>query len=174
MQSIKAYKEIGSRIYIIESDGSVSARTVTLIVDSFIKATGRKPLVIVDYMQILAPVSEHLTDKQAADCTVKELYNLRRFYDLPVIAISSFSRSNYDTPASMSAFKESGGIEYGADYLIGLQFEGVGSKDFDVNTAKKSMPRKMELLILKQRLGPVCVPIKLNYYPAYNLFAENT
>lgn len=172
-EAMKQYSKYADRVIISETNGGVSARTVSDTVARFIKATGRKPLVIVDYLQILAPLNDRMTDKQAADATIKELFNLRRTYDLPLIAISSYSRSSYDTPATMSAFKESGGIEYGADYLIGLQFEGVGSQNFDANNAKKNDPRKMELLILKQRLGPVCVPIKISYYAAFNLLIEN-
>lgn len=168
--AIKRYAPYSKGIIIYECDRSFSAKDVSDKVAEYIKATGRKPLVIVDYMQILGSLSDRMTDKQAADATVKELYSIRRTYDLPLIAISSYSRSNYDTPASMAAFKESGGIEYGADYLIGLQLEGVGTQNFDVNAAKRSDPRKMELVILKQRMGEVCEPIKLSYYAAYNLF----
>ncbi|SDB24872.1 replicative DNA helicase [Ruminococcaceae bacterium FB2012] len=169
-EAVRDYVPYSKKTIIYQCGRSFSAKDIYDKVEWYIKATGRKPLVIVDYMQILKSLSERMTDKQAADATVKELCNLRRDFSLPVIAISSFSRSGYEEPAKMSSYKESGGIEYSADYLIALQLEGVGTSGFDASASKKAVPRKLELVILKQRMGEVGEPIKLSYYSAYNLF----
>ncbi|MEK1365094.1 hypothetical protein HCY77_09385 [Limosilactobacillus fermentum] len=93
-------------------------------------------------------------------------------YHMPVIVISSFNRLNYNSPVSMEAFKESGDIEYSTDVLIGLQFSGVGQKDFDVNEAKKQTPREVEAVILKNRNGATGDTLHYAYYSMFNKFLD--
>lgn len=76
-------------------------------------------------MQILAPCNEIASDKQNKDNAVLELRRISRDYKTPIIAISSFNRDNYNSVASMTAFKESGIIEYSSDVLIALQPQGM-------------------------------------------------
>ena len=127
---------------------------------------------IIDYLQILAPYDMKASDKQNTDKAVLELKRLSRDYKIPVIGISSLNRQNYNAPISMEAFKESGAIEYSSDVLIGLQLKGVGSKDFDVNTAKKKHPREVEVVILKNRNGSTGDRVDYEYYSMFNYFRE--
>ena len=127
---------------------------------------------VVDYVQILAPHSERATDKQNMDKAVLELKRLSRDYKTPVIAISSLNRANYNTAISMEALKETGGLEYSSDVLIGLQLKGAGEKNFDVNEAKKKTPREIELVILKNRNGRTGDKLEYKYYPMFNYFKE--
>ena len=106
------------------------------------------------------------------DKGVLELKRISRDFKTPVIGISSLNRANYSTPISMEALKETGGLEYGSDIVIGLQLKGTGSKNFDVNEAKKKNPREIELVILKNRNGSTGDKITFNYYPLFNYFEE--
>ena len=72
----------------------------------------------------------------------------------------------------MEAFKESGGLEYGSDVLIGLQLQGVGNDSFDVNAAKQKNPRDIELVILKNRNGKTGAKLEYFYNAMYNYFEE--
>ena len=72
----------------------------------------------------------------------------------------------------MEAFKESGDIEYSTDVLIGLQFSGVGQKDFDINEAKKQTPREVEAVILKNRNGATGDTLHYAYYSMFNKFLD--
>ena len=72
----------------------------------------------------------------------------------------------------MEAFKESGALEYSSDVLMGLQLEGVGSENFDVNEAKSKDPREVELVILKNRNGATGEKLSFKYYPRFNYFKE--
>ena len=73
----------------------------------------------------------------------------------------------------MDAFKESGSIEYGADVLVGLQFEGAGENNFDMAAARSRSPRHIELCILKNRNGRIPPrPLEFKYYPQFNCFEE--
>ena len=118
------------------------------------------------------PHSEKATDKANIDYTVLSLKRLSRDYKIPVIAISSFNRVSYGNEVSMQAFKESGSIEYSCDVLMGLQLQGVGSSDFDVNIAKRQEPRKIEAVILKNRNGKTGDMIGYEYYAMFNYFSE--
>lgn len=102
--------------------------------------TGKTPLVIVDYLQIVAPYNERATDKQNMDKAVLELKRISRDFKLPVIAVSSLNRMSYGQRISMEAFKESGAIEYSSDVLIGLQLRGAGEAAFDRRRRKRKIP----------------------------------
>ena len=150
--------------------------------------TGHSPVVIVDYIQILKSPDPHLTDKQKTDENVTELKRISRDYNTPIVGISSFNRDNYKEPVSMSAFKESGAIEYTSDVLIGLQFAGMDYQEDDTNEKARNK-RIRELFkenevramhgasipihckILKNRSGGKgsCV---FDYFPMFNLYVE--
>ena len=166
------YQSISKNIYIREGMGNVGVDTIVEQVKEHIRKGNKPPVVIVDYLQILMPHSEKATDKANIDYTVLSLKRLSRDYKIPVIAISSFNRVSYGNEVSMQAFKESGSIEYSCDVLMGLQLQGVGSSDFDVNIAKRQEPRKIEAVILKNRNGKTGDTIGYEYYAMFNYFSE--
>ena len=170
--SIRAYGEYAGNIYISEGIGDIGAAQVRKTVRKHILFTGKRPVVVIDYLQILAPHNERMTDKQNTDKAVMELKRISRDYKIPVLAISSFNRANYKEAVTMEAFKESGAVEYSSDILIGLQLAGAGKKDFDANTEKKKNPRTVELVILKNRNGATGDKIPYEYYPLFNYFKE--
>lgn len=170
--AIVAYSQYAEHIYISEGIGDIGAEQIRETVKQHTLFTGKTPVVIIDYLQILAPYSERATDKQNTDKAVMELKRISRDYKTPVIGISSFNRANYSVGVTMEAFKESGAIEYSSDVLIGLQLKGAGKKDFDANEAKKKNPREIELVILKNRNGSTGDKLGYRYYPLFNYFEE--
>ena len=170
--AIVAYSQYAGHIYISEGIGNIGAEQIRETVKQHTLFTGNTPVVIIDYLQILAPYSERATDKQNTDKAVMELKRISRDYKTPVIGISSFNRANYSVSVTMEAFKESGAIEYSSDVLIGLQLKGMGEKDFDANEAKKKSPREIELVILKNRNGSTGDKLGFKYYPLFNYFEE--
>lgn len=170
--AIVAYSQYAEHIYISEGIGDIGAEQIRDTVKQHTLFTGNTPVVIIDYLQILAPYSERATDKQNTDKAVMELKRISRDFKTPVIGISSFNRANYSVAVTMEAFKESGAIEYSSDVLIGLQLKGAGKKDFDANEAKKKSPREIELIILKNRNGSTGDKLGFRYYPLFNYFEE--
>lgn len=170
--AVKAYSGYAGHIFIAEGVGDIGAEQIREAVARHIHLTGRKPLIVVDYLQILAPYSDHATDKQNTDKAVLELKRISRDYKTAVIAISSLNRMSYKDAISMEAFKESGAIEYSADCLIGLQLKGAGRDKFDATEEKKKDPRTIELVILKNRNAAVGGRATLAYYPRFNFFEE--
>jgi len=171
-EAVETYAKYSKRLFIIEGVGSVGSKEIREAIERHIKLTGNKPVVIIDYLQIIAPYSERATDKQNTDKSVLELKRISRDYKLSIIGISSFNRESYTSAVSMAAFKESGAIEYSSDVLIGLQLKGSGAKDFNVDEAKQKTPREIELKILKNRNGATGSTIDFKYYPMFNHFTE--
>lgn len=166
------YARGAGSLYIREGIADIGAEEVRAAVREHREATGRTPVVVVDYLQILRPAELRATDKQNTDKAVVELKRISRDFDIPVIAVSSFNRENYRSSVSMEAFKESGAVEYSSDVLLGMQLAGSGSRDFDLNQAKSREPRQIELVILKNRNGIPYAKIGYRYHAKFNFFEE--
>lgn len=158
-------------MYIIEgamAESGIGAEEVRRAVSTHIELTGRKPVVVLDYLQLLKPYNDRATDKQIADRNVLTLKRICTRYGVPVIAISSLSRQGYKGGVQMENFKDSGGIEYTADALLGLQFpEGV-----DIEEGKKRNPRDIQIAVLKNRNGETGRVLSFRYFPMFNLYVE--
>lgn len=168
--AIKAYEEYAHHVFITEGVGDIGVNEIRATIEKHKRITGNTPVVVVDYLQIIAPYNDRATDKQNTDKAVLELKRISRDYKTPVIGVSSLNRASYNEPVSMAAFKETGAIEYSADVLIGLQLAGVGGNGFDVNAAKAREPRQIELVVLKNRNGPTGGTVAFEYYPKFNYF----
>lgn len=171
-QAEACYGDYAGHLWFREGDHETGLDFIRREVSRHIAETGTPPVVLVDYLQIIAPVDVHFTDKQNLDRTVCALKKLSRAHGLTILAISSFNRENYNTEATMAAFKESGGIDYSADVLLGLQARGAGSRAFNLDEEKRKDPRELELKILKNRSGALGEPIPFRYYPAFSCFEE--
>lgn len=172
-RSAQAYGEgAGTRLFYFEGVSSMDAAGICELTRRHIRMRGTRPVVIVDYLQILKPADGRATDKQNTDRAVVELKRLSRDCDLPILVISSFNRENYKNAVSMEAFKESGAVEYSSDVLLGLQYTGMGEREFDINKARSKAAREVELVILKNRNGVAYAKIPFRYEAPYSSFKE--
>ena len=132
------------------------------------KTHKRAPVIFIDYLQLLKAQSQYDSDKQAVDRNVSSLRQMARDLNTPIFAISTLNRASYSGVVDMSAFKESGAIEYGADVLLGLQpaklaneTDGLDEKKAKklskkVYRAFKAEPiRQCALTLLKNRGGAI-------------------
>ena len=178
-KAIAQYKEYAQHIYIHEGVGDIGVEKVREVVQQHINITGSKPVVIIDYLQILAPYDMRSTDKQNTDKAVLELKRLSRDNKLTVLGISSFNRDSYKAggginqgKVSMTDYKESGALEYSADVLMGLEFASAGTKEYDERTEKKKDPRQIRLVVLKNRNGKAWESCSFDYFPLFNYYSE--
>ena len=176
------YAGFEGNIIFYEGIGDIGADQIKQAVAEHKKLTGRTPLVFIDYLQILAPYDMRASDKQNTDKAVLELKRLSRDYKTPVVAISSFNRDNYTSEVNMTAFKESGAIEYGSDVLLALQPQGMKpgytkteQKDNAalVKKCKASEQRSIEAVILKNRNGRTGGKVGFDYYSLFNCFKQD-
>lgn len=79
----------------------------------------KSPVVVVDYLQILPAAND--AKRESLDDSLRRLKNFQRESNSTIILISSFNRANYWQPVSFESFKETGGIEYSADCVLGLE-----------------------------------------------------
>lgn len=178
-------KNIGENLYIKEGVGDIGVSEIEQDIKDFINYKEAKPVIIIDYIQLLSDPHEKksVTEKQIVDKNVLELKRLSRKYEIVVWGISSFNRASYREKLDLSAFKESGAIEYGADVLMGLNFTDLES-ELEVEKTKDKVElyagegegnenhREITLCIMKNRKGKAFQRIKYNYYPIYNYFKE--
>ena len=185
--AIERYNDYAGNIRIFEGVADISVAEIEEKVRNHIKLTGRKPVIMIDYIQILAASDKHMTDKQKTDENVTALKRLSRDLDIPVLGISSFNRDNYREPVSMASFKESGAVEYSSDVLIGLQYNGMDYRKGEKEAARNARIRELmeaqpiiakggeaqdiQLKVLKNRNGSKGSTY-FNYYPMFNYYAE--
>lgn len=183
----KYFSEVAPNMYITEGIGNIGVNEIRGKLERFLRYSGKPPVIVIDYAQILSPFNERATDKQNVDKNVLELKRISRDFEIPILAISSFNRENYNEPVSMASFKESGAIEYSSDVLIGLQYKGFDYEDKEkeadhkkrVHTilkntneaAKKGEAVEVQYRILKNRNGRKGT-IELSFYPTFNYFCE--
>lgn len=187
-KAVGTYSGYAGNLYISEGLGDIGINEVRETLNRFMRFNeGTPPVIVIDYIQILAPVSEKLTDKQAVDKNVLELKRISRDFQIPVFGISSFNRENYTEPVNLASFKESGAVEYSSDVLIGLQYAGWDYLEkekegdhkrrvraqYDIISAdsKKGMPIEVDCKILKNRNGTKD-KFKLRFHPMFNFFEE--
>ena len=130
IEALKATKKIAGNTRIFVGENDVDVDKVREVVDIHIRATNKRPFVILDYLQILQASDEaKTTDKRLlTDYDVTRLKVLSRDFHIPVLVISAFNRTGYLEPVSMGSFRESSGIEYSSDILLAMQYQGMDYK----------------------------------------------
>lgn len=106
-------------------------------------------LLVVDYLQLMdAPSTE--SRQQEISRISRGLKSLAMELEIPIIAVSQLNRAvemREEKKPRMSDLRESGSIEQDADLVLLLHREGYYNKDKN--------PRDAELIIAKQRNGPI-------------------
>lgn len=188
LDAAQAYKTaVADRLSIIEGNFACDISFIGDYIRRYVQRTGTRPVVFIDYLQILQPADDgrRQTTKETIDTTVTELKRISRELDLTVIVISSVNRANYLTPIDFESLKESGGIEFTADVIWGLQLQCLNDPLFagdskikekrdKVKEAKAADPRKIELSCLKNRYGIANYSCYFDYFPASDLFTETS
>ena len=204
IEALEATKKIAGNTRIFVGENDIDVDKVRETVDIHIRATNKKPFVILDYLQILQPSdSANTTDKRLlTDYDVTRLKVISRDFHIPVLVISAFNRTSYLEPVSMGSFRESSGIEYSSDILLAMQYDGMDYQKhwFTTQTGKKKKvfestqdhnTRVRELLDKMDKDGanglPLPIELKIlknrngskgslyfDFLPAYNYYAEKT
>jgi len=175
------YNKIAGRVSVIECNFDTNIYYIIEYTKAYIETYKVKPVVIVDYLQIIPPTDPRQSDKEKVDNIVRGLKKLQSENDLVLFVISSINRQNYLTPIDFESFKESGGIEYTADVVWGLQLQILNDDIFNgekkikekrekVRIAKKAIPREIELVCLKNRYGVSSYSCGFKYDPRFDLF----
>jgi len=112
-------------------------------------------LLIVDYLQMMAPTSKHSGDSLVQQVTEisRSLKALARELEVPVLALSQLSRAVEQRRGKprLSDLRDSGSIEQDADVVMFIHREDKMSDD----PAASERPNIAEILVEKHRNGPV-------------------
>ena len=185
-EAMQKYKELAGHYAIIECDFTYEIDAVISTVEEYIKQTGVKPVIFVDYLQLIRSNNPRLTNtKDIVDANIRALKLLQMRQELVMFVVSSINRENYLTTIDFQSFKESGSIEFTADVVLGLQLAVMNTTLFEsdskttkkrkvVKAAKAEHPRRLELCVLKNRYGQSSNSYFFNYYPKWDLFIPAT
>ena len=178
---------VQDRMSVIEGNFDCDISFICDYIKFYIKRNNTAPVVVIDYLQILQPATDangrQATTKETVDATITELKRISRRFNITVFVISSVNRANYLTPIDYESLKESGGIEYTADVIWGLQLQCLNESLFNetnkikekrarVKAAKAESPRKIELVCLKNRYGISNYSSYFDYLPANDLYTN--
>lgn len=187
----REHAEKAKNLNIIECDFTVSADLIDEYVRKYVEAFKVKPIVIIDYLQIIsAPQGQRMDDRERIDDAVKKFKKLSKDEELFVLMISNMARSTYREKIGEDSFKESGLIEYTCDYLFGLQlsileddrfFTKKGSRGGEKETLKsekqdridiasEESPKEVVFKSMKNRNGRKVFRAFFRYFPEYDNF----
>lgn len=156
------YEPIGNNVYIVDNIRSIMKLSKT-IYDFCNEFEKDKVIVIIDYIQFINCNGN--SDKQNVDIITRELKALANNYNIPIVAISSLSREG-TKKNDLSSFKESGSIEYTADYLI-IMYKKQNNRELAFTDDTDTIT----LEFLKNRFG-VKGQFDLKYIGNYATFKE--
>jgi len=165
-----------SNIYIedfVEESNNID--NIDKIIDSYEKEKGKIDLIIVDYLQLINYKSsnKNISQNNKIDEISKRLISIKKRKKCPLIALSQLSRDlekRTDKRPMMSDLRDSGSLEQDADLIIFLYkhdvylektFKSKFTETLDplieiqLNKIKNKTKNKVELLISKNRNGPL-------------------
>lgn len=185
-----------SNYHLIECDFETTAADIEAMTDAYMQTyPGVKPIVIIDYLQLIAPPADFKGDTRARiDENLKSIKKMQKTRGLFVLVISSFNRSSNFEPISYESFKETSMIEFTCDYVFGLQLaiQDPRNEEFYVkigpqfgkskrqeweqkemiHKAQIQTPKQIQFVSIKNRRGKQYFTANFNYYPAHDSFEE--
>lgn len=144
--------------------------------------TGKEaPLVVIDYLHLLRG-----GEREDAQATVKRAVDAFKGYAMKynsvVFVILAFNRaSNKDGKVSQESGRDSSGIEYGADLMLGLNYAKLEEGEVDSELVQKLRETEKakeqiayKLKVLKNRLQGGCGTADIFFSGKYGLFFPTT
>lgn len=176
LASFERYRLSARNLFIFDSsssaEGNITINDIEHEIGAFTALTDRTPVIVVDYLQLLPPENDRLTDKATTDRNITALKRLSVKYQTPVIAISSLNREGYKAGTAkqeltLASLKESGAIEYTADIVAVMDYLEPPKKGRAITD-----PIQIKLKILKNRIGQNHGEILFNLWGGFSCFEE--
>lgn len=126
----------------------------------------QKPdFVIIDFVQIVASVQSFIDNRQRVDYISQQLKRVAKKINCCVLVLSQLTRNAKEKP-TMSALKESGGLEQDSDYIILLHRDYVNDKSNESIDAKDT-----DIILDKNKFGRT-KELKFDFDGKYQRFSE--
>lgn len=194
-QAKRSYAAHSARFTIINCNFNTTVEQIVAYLEKYIADnSGIKPVVFIDYLQLIAPPADlrSKSQKEITDHVIEALKLLQQEQELLIVCVSNFNRNNYKEPVSEGSFKETGMIEYCSDYLWGLQLSILEWPDYYTKTGpqggtrpttdaektrmidreKSKIPKEVEFVSLKNRNGKQFFRAFFQYYTPQDYFRE--
>ena len=186
-----AYDEQGrQRLYVMEGSGRPSVDDIRAVAERIAEHDGRPPIIAVDYLQLLGPRAGHERDQERLIVNdnitaLRQLAGKIAGVGTLVVLISALNRAAYGGSIDMDSFRESSGIEYGADMILGIQpanYEAELSGEANESKAKAKARQMMrdfkhdamkdcEIVTLKNRNGRIPEAVRVRFEAVSSLYA---
>ena len=171
IQAVKDFSSSKAQLHVAELS-NMPVEKLFKWLEPRIAAATKSPVIVLDYLQILPSSKDN--KREGLDDTLRRLKDFQRSTDATFIVISSFNRQNYWASVSFESFKESGGLEYSADVVLGLETSVPSTTKDDerkkaITEAARRPERTINLVCLKNRNGaPFTAQFK--YYAKHDYF----
>ena len=154
----------------IDDSANLSIQDIKSKIKTIILEQTNIGLVIIDYLQLMQNLKlKNLNRVQELSQITRDLKNIAREFNIPIIALSQLSRNIENrvnqTPV-LSDLRESGSIEQDADLVLML-----AKLNNTTTTFNQQIYRLIELIIAKQRNGPLGT-VKLKFYEKQTKFLD--
>lgn len=188
-RAAESYKaKVGDRISIIEAGFNADTDLITNYVRQYIERTGKRPVIFIDYLQVLKSGElvkrKNQGTREMVEDVISQLVLLKRDLDLTIICIVSLNRASYQQHFDFESIKESGLCEYSGDVIWGLELRILDENNlFDddkknikkkeaIMKAKAEIPRRVKLCSIKHRGQNAFYNCYFDYRPQFDLFVE--
>lgn len=184
-KAVAKYQEFSKNIAIVEFGFEATVSTIVNTVSGYLRNSMLRPIVIIDYLQILQADKDNQGGRDATECVIRALKRFQIDNSLVMFVISSFNRTNYSARVDYSSFKETGLIEYSCDVLLGMQPTIMAQNSLFIkekaDKEQKSVmrketsknPRKVMLSCLKNRYGRKDYSCGFIYDARFDLFVPD-
>jgi replicative DNA helicase len=143
--------------FFVDDSANLSIQDIRSKIKTVIFEQKQIGLVIIDYLQLMQN-SKGITENRVQEISqiTRELKNIAREFNIPMIALSQLSRNvenRIDKKPILSDLRESGSIEQDADLVLMLYKNQYPNQNSEI----------LDLIIAKQRNGPIgTVQLKFN------------
>ena len=141
-----------------------TAAQIACFINEFVKETQKTPLIIIDYLQMIAPQNTRLSTKNNIEIAMSVLHAIAEKHCIPILSISSIAKQSSDTLTLFSA-AEAARIAYSSVTVLGLQ-EATDAKNDDTSY------KTMRVSVFKNRYGASGTSFKLAFDGEHSRFME--
>lgn len=140
IETVKTIMKLYSNLYIVDNISTIE--NIADIIRKF-----KPDLVFIDYVQIITSQREFIDNRQRVDYISQILKRTAKDLKTNIIILSQLTRGAADKP-TMSALKESGGLEQDSDYIILLHRPYVNNK-----SSAEVLPSDTTVTLDKNKFG---------------------
>lgn len=184
-QTYDNIQKIDDRMFVVSTNFNGDINFICECIEDFIQQTGHKPVVVINYSDLLPPVATSngmvLDSKDKIEQGIHKLKQFQMENDLTVLTISSVIQIGYSEEYA-KGFEE---LEYICDFIISIRLCSrhdyykdqnqtkrmtAAERKVHIARAKEASPRKVEAVYLKDCYGIMVNVVYFDYYPKYETF----